>query len=95
MLSRFNVPRPEFQADFHGHPVDGIYWRERLIIELDGERDHGQWDRIEQDHIRDVLALEHGFQTVRITWRMVTEHPRRLAGQLRRILALRAPGGAA
>jgi len=24
MLTRFNVPRPQFQADFHGHHVDGI-----------------------------------------------------------------------
>jgi very-short-patch-repair endonuclease len=93
LLARFNVPAPEFQVDFHGHPVDGIYRRQRLIIELDGERDHGQWDRIEQDHIRDALALEHGFDTLRITWRMVTEHPRRLAGQLRRILERREPGG--
>jgi len=42
-----------------------------------------------------VLALEHGFQTMRITWRMVTEHPRRLAGQLRRILAQREPAAGA
>ena len=94
MLSRFHVPAPEYQADFHGHRVDGIYWRQRLIVELDGERDHGQWDRIERDHVRDVLALEYGFQTIRITWRMLTEHPRRLARQLRRILEQREPHGA-
>ncbi len=95
LLANFHLPRPEFQAEFHGHPVDAIYWRQRLIIELDGERDHGQWDRIEQDHLRDALALEYGFDTLRITWRMVTEHPRRLAGQLRRILARREPAGPA
>jgi very-short-patch-repair endonuclease len=90
-LVRFRVPAPEFQVHFHGHRVDGIYWRQRLIIELDGRRDHGLWDRIEQDHVRDALALEHGFETFRITWRMVTEHPRRLADQLRRILDQREP----
>jgi very-short-patch-repair endonuclease len=93
LLARFRLPRPQFQVEFHGHPVDAIYWRQRLIIELDGERDHGQWDRIEQDHLRDALALEHGFDTLRVTWRMLTEHPRRIADQLRRILARRAPAG--
>jgi very-short-patch-repair endonuclease len=93
LLARFHLPRPQFQVDFHGHPVDAIYWRQRLIVELDGERDHGQWDRIEQDHRRDALALEEGFQTLRITWRMLTEHPRRIAEQLRRILAQREPAG--
>ena len=91
MLIRFDVPPPEFQVDFHGHRVDGIWWRQRLIVELDGARDHGEWDRIEEDHIHDVLALEYGFHTIRITWRMVTEHPRRLAAQLLRILAQRDP----
>jgi very-short-patch-repair endonuclease len=91
MLKRFHVPPPEFQVDFHGHRVDGIWWRQRLIVELDGGRDHGEWDRIEQDHVRDMLALEYGFQTIRITWRMVTEHPRRLATQLLRILEQRDP----
>jgi very-short-patch-repair endonuclease len=89
-LRRFRLPLPEFQADFHGHRVDAIYWDQKLIVELDGRRDHAQWDRIERDHIRDALALEHGFQTLRITWGMLTEHPRRRATQLRAILAQRS-----
>ena len=94
LLRRFQLPRPEFQADFHGHRVDAVYWRERLIVELDGERDHAQWDRIERDHIRDALALQYGFATLRVTWRMV-ERARELARQLNAILAARQPGGAA
>ena len=89
LLRRFRLPVPELQADFHGHRVDAIYRRERLIIELDGARDHRQWDRIERDHLRDALALQHGFVTLRITWRMIREQPRRLARQLRSILAQR------
>ena len=94
LLRRFQLPRPEFQADFHGHRVDAVYWRERLIVEFDGERDHAQWDRIERDHIRDALALQYGFATLRVTWRMV-ERARELATQLNAILAAREPGGAA
>jgi very-short-patch-repair endonuclease len=89
-LTRFRLPRPEFQANFRGHRVDAIYWDARLIVELDGERDHGQWDRIERDHLRDALALEYGFQTLRITRRMLIGRPRQLAAQLCAILARRS-----
>ncbi|HEX5195501.1 MAG TPA: hypothetical protein VFW09_22100 [Solirubrobacteraceae bacterium] len=91
LLIRFGISLPEFQVDFHGHRVDALYRRHRLIVELDGGRDHGQWDRIEQDHVQDMLALEYGFDTIRITWRMVSERPRRLAAQLLRILEQRDP----
>jgi len=90
-LRRFKLPRPTFQAIWHGHRVDAIYADELLIIELDGRRDHQQWDRIEADHIRDALALERGVVTLRITERMLRTEPRRLAAQLRAILAARRP----
>jgi very-short-patch-repair endonuclease len=72
---------------WHGLRVDALYGDQRLIIELDGRRDHGEWDRIESDHLRDALALEYGFRTLRITWRRLRDEPEELARQLRKILA--------
>ena len=86
-LTEHDLPFPEFQVVWHGFRVDGLYADRKLIVELDGRRDHGQWDRIESDHRRDALALEHGVRTLRITWRRLQDEPEELARQLRTILA--------
>jgi hypothetical protein len=44
-LIRFELPIPEFEARWHGYEVDACYEDHRLIIELDGYRDHSQPDR--------------------------------------------------
>jgi very-short-patch-repair endonuclease len=90
-LKRRHLPRPEFQVQWHGHRVDALYDDHKLIIELDGRQDHGQWDRIEQDHVRDALAIELGYDTLRITWRRLHKEADELERQLRAILAARAP----
>ena len=90
-LRRRDLPEPEFQVDWHGHRVDALYRDHNLIIELDGRRDHGQWDRIERDHVRDALAIEYHHDTLRITWRRLHKEADELERQLRAILAARDP----
>jgi very-short-patch-repair endonuclease len=85
------LPIPEFEARWHGYEVDALYPGPKLIIELDGYRDHSQPDRFEQDRRRDALALELGFGTLRITWRRLTRDPDELARQFDAILATRRP----
>jgi very-short-patch-repair endonuclease len=85
------IPPPEFEAPWHGYEVDAFYEEHKLIIELDGYRDHSEPDRFEEDRRRDALALELGFATLRITWKRLTREPGDLARQLRAILAARAP----
>jgi very-short-patch-repair endonuclease len=85
------IPAPEFEAPWHGYEVDAFYEDHGLIIELDGYRDHSEPDRFEADRLRDALALELGFVTLRITWKRLTREPDELARQLRAILAARAP----
>jgi hypothetical protein len=40
-------PIPIFEAEWHGFEVDAYYEDHRLIIELDGYRDHSLPDRFE------------------------------------------------
>jgi very-short-patch-repair endonuclease len=84
-LTEHHLPFPEFQVVWHGYRVDAMYADQRLIVELDGRVDHAEWDRIEQDHLRDALALELGFRTIRITWRRLRQAAD-LARQMRVIL---------
>jgi len=84
-------PIPVFEADWHGFQVDAYYEDHRLIIELDGYRDHSQPDRFEADRERDELAIVLRHATLRITWRRLTRKPGELDRNLRAILAARAP----
>ena len=90
-LIRWDFPIPEFEASWHGFEVDALYERHQLIIELDGYRDHSQPDRFEADRLRDALAIELGFATLRVTWKRLKRTPAALARQLRAILAARDP----
>jgi hypothetical protein len=90
-LVRFDLPIPEFEAPWHGYEVDAFYEDHRLIIELDGYRDHSQPDRFEADRERDALAIELRFDTLRITWKRLKHKPAPLARQFRAILAARDP----
>jgi hypothetical protein len=90
-LIRWDLPIPEFEAAWHGFEVDAFYEDHRLIIELDGYRDHSEPDRFEADRERDALAIELKFDTLRITWKRLKRKPAPLARQLRAILAARDP----
>lgn len=48
---------------------DVVFERQRVIVELDGQRGHTQLSHRELDLARDVEAEFHGFQTVRVSWR--------------------------
>jgi hypothetical protein len=85
-------PIPVFEANWHGFEVDAYYENHRLIIELDGYRDHHLPDRFEADRERDELAIALKHATLRITWRRLTRKPGELNRNLRAILAARDPG---
>jgi hypothetical protein len=90
-LVKWDFPIPEFEALWHGFELDAFYEDHKLIVELDGYRDHSQPDRFEADRERDALAIELRFDTLRITWKRLKRKPAALARQLRAILAARAP----
>jgi hypothetical protein len=85
-------PIPVFEADWHGFQVDAYYEDHKLIIELDGYRDHHLPDRFEADRERDELAIALEHATLRITWKRLTRKPGELDRNLGAILAARAPG---
>jgi very-short-patch-repair endonuclease len=84
-------PIPAFEAKWLGFEVDAYYEEYKLIIELDGYRDHHLPDRFEDDRERDALAIALRHATLRITWKRLTRKPRELDRDLTAILAARAP----
>lgn len=66
-------------------------WRDRrLVVELDGHATHGTTAAFERDRARDRSLHVHGWRTVRVTWRQLSDEPEALAVDLRALLR-RAP----
>lgn len=60
-----------------------------MIVELDSWRHHSDRGTFERDRERDATALEHGYETLRVTWERLLGDPARELARLRRILARR------
>ena len=67
LCKRFGIPLPETNVIVHGKEVD-CYWREAgLVVELDGQGNHGTAAQRDRDE-RDALRLRaHGLTVLRYT----------------------------
>jgi len=57
---------------------------EKLIVELDGDP-HGEYQKIQNDEIRDLYLESLGFKVLRFENRIVFQDPEYLIGEIRRI----------
>ncbi len=69
--------------------VDVLVVRERVVIEVDGWRAHGDRAAFERDRERQARLSAAGYLVVRLTWRQL-QHETTVADQLRAVLAHRA-----
>jgi very-short-patch-repair endonuclease len=72
---RFRLPLPEINARIHGITVDALYRRQGVVVELDGEPNHGTWAQIKRDRHNELVLRSHGLLVVRYTWDQVTFEP--------------------
>jgi very-short-patch-repair endonuclease/predicted transcriptional regulator of viral defense system len=85
------VKRPEVNQwivlDDSAVQVDLLWRKQKLIVEVDGHRFHGNRRAFEQDRERDQRLVLAGHRVVRFTWRQITREPekvgRRIAEMLR------------
>ncbi len=89
LARRHGLPAPQVNAHLNGYEVDVLFPRDGLIVELDGWEFHSDRSAFEDDRERDATMLEHGYETVRITWERLRNDPGREAARLRHILAAR------
>ena len=85
-----NLPAPELNGTValgeSTIEADAVWREEKLIVELDGRQSHATRRAFEVDRERDRAAAVHGWLVIRITWRQLNEHPRRLTRDIRRLL---------
>lgn len=67
--------------------LDMVYMPGRLIIECDGRLWHTAAQVFEDDRRRDNEATVAGWRVIRVTWKMINEHPHEFVALLRGALA--------
>lgn len=82
-----HLPPPETNVLVDGDEVDALWPDARLIVELDSWEFHGHRGAFETDRARDTDHLLAGHRTIRVTHRRLDREPRRLAAQIRALLA--------
>lgn len=96
LLRRFGLPEPSRQVAVGSATkwlgrIDFYYQPEKLIVEADSLRHHGQRSAFVRDHQRDLAMTAEGWQVVRLDWWQLTNDAPTVARRLRQILALRSP----
>jgi predicted transcriptional regulator of viral defense system len=62
--------------------VDLLWRRQKLIVEVDGHRFHGNRSAFERDRERDQRLTLAGYRVVRFTWRQITREPEKLGSRI-------------
>lgn len=68
-VARHHLPMPKL----NGVEVDALYAEQRLVIELDDWRYHGDRRAFNNDHRRDAIHRDHDFETIRFTGELLTD----------------------
>jgi len=90
LVRRAQLSQPEVNTSLHGHEVDFLWRRERLIVETDGFAFHRSRREFEADRRRDTELAAQGFQVMRVTWRQITGEPEATLTRVAQALARRS-----
>jgi predicted transcriptional regulator of viral defense system len=67
LCRRYGIPLPHTNVIVNGWLADAVWFGYRLIVELDGLRNHRSRAQLERDHRRDFEHRAAGFTTLRYT----------------------------
>ena len=85
-----NLPRPELNGTIELDEItieaDAVWRDAKLIVELDGRQAHATYAAFETDRERDRHAALEEWLVIRITWRQLADHPKRVARDIRRLV---------
>jgi very-short-patch-repair endonuclease len=89
LIRRAGLPAPETNTILHGHEVDFLWRRERVVVEVDGHAWHASRPARERDALRDQELVMRGYLVLRVTWFQITRRPEALVARLAAVLAQR------
>jgi very-short-patch-repair endonuclease len=88
LCRRAGLPQPRCNTDVadldhHPHEVDFHFAAHRLVVEVDGWRDHGTRAAFERDRAKDAALVAAGYIVLRFTWRQLRYDPETVAARVR------------
>lgn len=88
LLEKYGVPPPDdVNVLVAGVLVDAVWWRQKLVVELDGEGNHSSWGQIQRDRSNEMRLRAAGFDALRYGTLQLEEQPAAVAGDVIRRLS--------
>jgi very-short-patch-repair endonuclease len=87
LLTRAELPWPNFNTKCHGFEVDAVWTQPRVVLEVDGYQFHGHRAAFERDRRKDQRLAAAGYTVIRITWRQLQGEPVAVAVRIAQALA--------
>jgi hypothetical protein len=88
LLEKFGVPLPDdVNVLVAGVLVDAVWWKQKLVVELDGKDNHSSWGQIQRDRSNEMRLRAAGFDALRYGTLQLEEQPAGVAGDLIRRLS--------
>ncbi len=81
-----DLPAPVCNIRVAGWEVDFLWPAQRLVVEVDGYKFHGDRAAFERDRRKGLALVAAGYRVVRVTWRQLVDEPLRVAAKLAQAL---------
>ncbi|MHB8691401.1 MAG: endonuclease domain-containing protein [Solirubrobacteraceae bacterium] len=86
----YDVPKPdETNIYIHGIESDAVWHKAKLIVEVDGEGNHGTWSQVKRDRRNDKTLRGFGYTVLRYTPDQLKDDPEQVAAEIAHHLAIR------
>jgi hypothetical protein len=83
LCERYGVPLPDdVNVRIAGVLVDAVWWKQRLVVELDGRDNHSSWAQIQRDRSNELTLRAAGFDTLRYGALQLEEQPALVAADV-------------
>lgn len=89
LLRAAQLPLPITNISVAGKFVDGLWPELKLVLEIDGFKDHGKRYMFESDRERDQVLLGSGLQPLRVTARQIDHRPYALIARTASVITAR------
>jgi len=88
LCEKYGVPLPDdVNVLVAGVLVDAVWWKQKLVVELDGKDNHSSWGQIQRDRSNEMRLRAAGFDALRYGTLQLEEQPAGVAGDVIRRLS--------
>jgi very-short-patch-repair endonuclease len=88
LIADAGLPRPLTNHRMAGHEVDLVWLEQKLVVEFDGRKFHGDRRAFETDRRRDQDLVAAGYRVIRVTARQLEQEPYVVVARLAAALAV-------